>query len=396
MFKRIKKTGAVYLVTFFVLTVGIVGCGYVEEGFVCDQTFSSRLVEKNEQTQPAVDLICHVKVPNSSDVVVFNDQAIETILEGIVFADSTDRRKEYLKSPASIGKVLQALDSIKNKSVTGIDVGVLCHVRDRGYCDTVASYNRNIHRGIADLLIVGSSSGFCVSELKPSLSIEERRREVEEEKYNYTIKVLNEFLSDPGFYDEWCNKYPNTHVSKTIEALVNQTNIHRKTPFHQLTKDDQDNIKKLNYLLLLEESSPQEVMNILIPRDKIVDFVDAIERLIRQGKGVMERDILISNDLYIFDEPTQNKPKTGVMFIVNIKTNLDKQNGKDAFGKGLESIIQLKKDYREKVAKNRNNVQMDAERELLKGACKVLESVRNDFLIITEFSGFVGKSVNLQ
>lgn len=396
MFKRIKKTGSVYLMSFFILVAGAVGCGYVEEGFVCDQTFSSWLAEKNEETQPAVDLICHIKVPKSSDVVVFNDQTIETMLEGIVFSDSTDRRKEYLKSPASIGKVLRALDSIKNKSVTGTDVGMLCHVRDRGYSDTAASYNRDIHRELADILIVGSSSGFCVSELKPSLSIEERRREVKEEKNNYTIKVLNEFLSDPGFYDEWCNKYSNTYVSQTIEALVNQTNVHRKTPFCQLTKDEQDNIKRLNYLLLLEESCPQEAMNILISREKIVDFVDAIERLIRQGKGVLERDLLVSNDLYILDESTQNKPKTGVMFIVNIKTNLDKQNGKDAFEKGLGSIIQLKKDYEKKVAQNKNDVQIDAERELLTGACKALESVRNDFLIITEFSGYVGKSVNLQ
>lgn len=197
----------VYLASFVVLVAGTAGCEYVEEGFVCDQTFYSRLAEKNEETQPSVDLICHVKVPNSSDVFVFNDQAIETMLEGIVFSNSTCPRKEDLKSPASIRKVLQALDSIKNKSVTGTDVGMLCHVRDRSYSDTAVSYNRDIHRYLADILIVGSSSGFYVSELKPSLSIEECRRELEEEKYNYTIKVLNEFLSDSGFYDEWCNKY---------------------------------------------------------------------------------------------------------------------------------------------------------------------------------------------
>ncbi len=393
MFKRIKKTGVIYLAPFAVLVAGTVGCGYVEDGFVCDQTFYSRLAEKDDAAQPAVDLICHVKVPNSSDIVVFNGQAIETMLERIVFSDSTDPRKEDLKSPASIGKVLQALDSINNKSVTGTDVDVLCHVRDRGYSDRAASYNRDINRSLADVVIVGSSSGFCVSELKPPLSIEERGREVKEEKYNYTIKVLNEFLSDPGFYDEWCNKYPNTHVSKTIEALVNQTNSSRKNPFYQLTKNEQDNIKRLNYLLLLEESSPQAAMNILIPREKIVDFVDAIERLIRQGKWILKRDILVSNDLYILDESTQDKPKTGVMIIVDIKTDLDKQTCKDTFKKGLESIIQLKKDYVKKVAQNKNNVQIEAERELLTGACKALESVRNDFLIFTEFSGYVGKSV---
>lgn len=263
----------VYLVPFVVLVAGIVGCGYIKEGFICDKTFSSPLAEKDEGSQPAVDLICHVTVPDSNDAVVFNDQTIETMLEWIVFSDSTNPRKE---------------------------------------------------------------------------------------------------------------------------ALVNKTNISRKTPFYQLIKDEQDNMKKLNYLLLLEESSPQEVMNILIPREKVVDFVDAIERLIRQGKGVMERDILISNDLYIFDESTQNKPKTGMMFIVNIKTNLDNQNGKDAFKKGLESITQMKKDYEKKVAQNRNNVQTDAERELLTGACKVREAVGNDFFIITEFSGYVGKSAGLQ
>lgn len=107
------------------------------------------------------------------------------------------------------------------------------------------------------------SPDFCVSEFKPSMTIRNLCNEIHKDRYNIplstkrnTIFWLNELLKVPDFYDILRIKKSKTSFFKGIIVLIEETNSYRKNAnYSSLSIDKQNNIKRLNRLLL-EETYP--------------------------------------------------------------------------------------------------------------------------------------------
>jgi len=101
------------------------------------------------------------------------------------------------------------------------------------------------------------SSDFCVSEFKPPMTIRNLCKAINKDRYNIpkgnTIFWLNGLLKAPDFYDILRIKKDETSFSKGIIVLIEETNSYRKNVnFQSLSADKQNNIKRLNRLLLEE------------------------------------------------------------------------------------------------------------------------------------------------
>lgn len=108
------------------------------------------------------------------------------------------------------------------------------------------------------------SSHFYAGEFVLPLTIEKLCEVINNDNYNVTLQAtintidwLNELLMITGFYDILNVKRPNSSFSKNITNLVDKTKDYRNKRFSDLNKDERDNIKRLNRLLL-EETYPQE------------------------------------------------------------------------------------------------------------------------------------------
>lgn len=431
----------VYLASFVVLVAGTVGCGYVEEGFVCKQTFYSRLTKKEQPSEKKEkikeDLIYSIKVRTNSDLMVFNDRGIQNAVEDIVYSGASDFREKEIKSPLAIEKLCNALNLTPNNPIKPADpeIGTFYCAKRQKKHDTAVPYSHGVEWDLEDSLISGSSSVFCVTcfrhlaysnlplevdaspniakrfwssknqtgfpcicwfrhqksnlmsngkELKSPSDIEGLCNEEEKSKNTipsqsntYTIKELNTLLGTSTFYATLHNQKPKKRFSKAVEELVDKTKDCRKKPFNQLNEDEQYRIKRLNRLLL-EESYPREMLNILISSEKIMDFVDAVEKLFGEGKELAESECMISNDLYILQEST-DESKADVI-IAGVITKLLKQRYEVAFEKGLNLIAKKKEDYLEKVTQSKSNGQIEADKELLKNIFGSLNTVREDLL----------------
>jgi len=116
----------------------------------------------------------------------------------------------------------------------------------------------------SDLEGKDGSSDFSVGDFKPSLTIERLCNAIVNDSYNISIQApintinwLNELLKIASFHDILREKKPDINFSKNITDLVDKTKDYRNKNYSDLDNDTQNNIKRLNRLLL-EETYPQE------------------------------------------------------------------------------------------------------------------------------------------
>ena len=109
-----------------------------------------------------------------------------------------------------------------------------------------------------------TSSDFRENEFVSPLTKEELWRVINEDKYNVTLKAtvntidwLNELLECPNFYDILNKNKPKSGFSENIKDLVDKTKCYRNKNFSDLKINEQNNIKRLNRLLV-EETYPRK------------------------------------------------------------------------------------------------------------------------------------------
>lgn len=110
---------------------------------------------------------------------------------------------------------------------------------------------------------LSASSDFSVGDFKPPLTIERLCNAIVNDNYNISIQApintinwLNELLKIASFHDILREKKPSINFSKNITDLVDKTKDYRNKNYFDLNNDEQNNIKRLNRLLL-EETYPQ-------------------------------------------------------------------------------------------------------------------------------------------
>lgn len=93
---------------------------------------------------------------------------------------------------------------------------------------------------------------------------------IKADNYELPIKIsdinsLNDILKEPNFYEKVVEKKGDTHFSPDLNDLVGKTkDVRNNKLFSSLLFDDQENIKRLNRLVL-EEIYPMETPNSLTP-----------------------------------------------------------------------------------------------------------------------------------
>ncbi len=115
---------------------------------------------------------------------------------------------------------------------------------------------------------------FSKGEFKYPFTIEGLCKAIKDDGYKLSLKAsentidwLNELLERPNFYDEVHEKHPYFEFSEAIKSLVEKTKNYRDKDFSSIEKEQQDNVKKLNRLILMK-NFPKETPGYIIDKEK--------------------------------------------------------------------------------------------------------------------------------
>lgn len=125
---------------------------------------------------------------------------------------------------------------------------------------------------------------FSVGEFVPPLTIEKLCKVINDDSYDFTLKTtintidwLNELLKVSNFYDILLIKKPNINFSKNIKDLFGKNKDYRNKSFSFLNNAEQNNIKRLNRLLLKKTYPKETPKNHLMGEKSSSNLIQAIE-----------------------------------------------------------------------------------------------------------------------
>jgi len=179
---------------------------------------------------------------------------------------------------AQVKRRIQYFASRDAMDIEGLGPALVEQLVDKGFIKDYADIYYIKYDDLVNL------KDFSVGEFIPPLTIEKLCKVINDDSYDFTLKTtintidwLNELLKVSNFYDILLIKKPNISFSKNIKDLVDKTKDYRNKSFSFLNNAEQNNIKRLNRLLL-KKTYPQETpKNHLMGEKSSSNLIQAIE-----------------------------------------------------------------------------------------------------------------------
>lgn len=159
---------------------------------------------------------------------------------------------------------------------------------------------RNLYDRSFTRLLDGSTASidFVAQEFKGSQTVEKLCNALKADGYNLSVKApgntleyLNEILRVPDFFDKVLKKKEMITHTPEIQALFHLTNRYRMKIFQNLGDDEQNNIKRLNRLLienLYAQDAPKSQYIIAVRTKMFPSEEEKKDYLERRKKGEMK------------------------------------------------------------------------------------------------------------